>query len=232
MKDASSRARKATQAAISSALPSRPTRNAGDDLLQHVVGNGADHLGVGIAGRHGIDRDALVGRLQRQGLGEADGARLGGGIVGLTHLALLAIDGCDVDYTAISALAHAVDDLAARHVEQAGEVDEDHLVPLLRRHLVQHGVAGDAGVVDQHVDRPELGLNLGHSPLAVLELADVALDDHDAELLGGGLGGRLVIGVAGRDLEAVRLQPGDDGVANAARPAGDHRHSRHVSVPL
>jgi hypothetical protein len=97
---------------------------------------------------------------------------------------------------------------------------------------VQHRVAGDAGVVDQHVDGAEFGLDLGDRALAALELADIALDDHDAEFLGGGLGGRLVIGVAGRDLEAVRLQPGDDGVADAARPAGDHRHSRHVSVPL
>ena len=29
-----------------------------------------------------------------------------------------------------------------------------------RLHAVEHGVAGDAGIVDQHVDRPELGLDL------------------------------------------------------------------------
>ena len=40
------------------------------------------------------------------------------------------------------------------------EVGVDDLLPLLRRHLVEHGVAGDAGVVDQHVDRAELGLDL------------------------------------------------------------------------
>jgi hypothetical protein len=28
------------------------------------------------------------------------------------------------------------------------------------RHLVEHRVAGDAGVVDQHVDRAEIGLDL------------------------------------------------------------------------
>ena len=33
-------------------------------------------------------------------------------------------------------------------------------VPLLRRHLVEHRIAGDAGIVDQHVDRAELGLDL------------------------------------------------------------------------
>jgi hypothetical protein len=29
-----------------------------------------------------------------------------------------------------------------------------------RRHLVEHRVAGDAGIVDQHVDRAEIGLDL------------------------------------------------------------------------
>jgi hypothetical protein len=46
------------------------------------------------------------------------------------------------------------------HVEHAGQVGVDDLFPLLRRHLVEHRVAGDAGIVDQHVDRAEIGLDL------------------------------------------------------------------------
>ena len=47
-----------------------------------------------------------------------------------------------------------------RHVEQRAEIGVDHRVPLLRLHAVELGVAGDAGIVDQHVDRAELGLDL------------------------------------------------------------------------
>jgi hypothetical protein len=53
------------------------------------------------------------------------------------------------------------------------------------RHLVEEAVAGDAGVVDQHLDRAELRLDLAHRALGVLEHADIALHHHDAELVGG-----------------------------------------------
>ena len=49
------------------------------------------------------------GALLRQRLGEADVAGLGGGIIGLAHLALLAVDRGDVDDAAELALAHAFD---------------------------------------------------------------------------------------------------------------------------
>ncbi len=44
-----------------------------------------------------VDRHALLGVLERQRLGEADQPGLGGRIVGLAHLALLAVDRADVD---------------------------------------------------------------------------------------------------------------------------------------
>jgi hypothetical protein len=47
-----------------------------------------------------------------------------------------------------------------RHVEQRAEIGVDHRVPLLERHLVEGAVLGDAGIVDQHVDRTEIGLDL------------------------------------------------------------------------
>ena len=56
-------------------------------------------------------------------------------------------------------VAHAFDHLPA-HVEQRAEIGVDHRAPLLGLHAMQHGVAGDAGIVDQHLDRPELGLDL------------------------------------------------------------------------
>jgi hypothetical protein len=67
---------------------------------------------------------------------------------------------------------------------------------------------------------------------AVLEDADVALDDHDAEFLGAGLGGFVVAGIAGRDLHAVGLQPFEIARPDAARAAGDECNSRHARLSL
>ncbi len=44
------------------------------------------------------------------------------------------------------------------------------------------GVAGDAGIVDQDLDRAEILLNLGDDRLAGRKVADVELVDRDAGL--------------------------------------------------
>ena len=67
-----------------------------------------------------------------------------------------------------------------RHVEQRVEVGVDDGVPLIRRHLVEHAVLGDAGVVDQHVDRSEILLDLREAGDAGVVVADVPLVDVDA----------------------------------------------------
>jgi hypothetical protein len=40
------------------------------------------------------------------------------------------------------------------------EIGVDHRIPLVERHLVERAILGDAGIVDEHLDRPELGLDL------------------------------------------------------------------------
>ena len=127
MKPASSLARNTTQRAISSGSPSRPTGICGRiSLVQHLLGHRAHHLGADIARADGVDGDAERGALLRQRLGEADRRRLGGRVVGLAELALLAVDRADVDDPAELALAHALDDRPG-HVEQAVDVGRDHL---------------------------------------------------------------------------------------------------------
>ena len=118
-----------------------------------------------------------------------------------------------------------------RHVEQRVQVGVDDGVPLLGRHLVEHAVAGDAGVVDQHVDRAEVGLHLCEAGRAGVEIADVPLVDVDAGL-GLELGRRFVVAVIGRrDLVAGGRQRFGDRRADAARAAGDDCHSAHTSPP-
>src|SRR5580698_1001510 len=206
-------------------------RDAGDDLLQDVLRHRRNHLGVDIAGRDGVDRDALLGVFLRQRLGEADHAGLGGRIVGLANLALLAVDRRDVDDAAEVALAHALDDVAG-HVEDRGEVDADDLAPLLLGHAVQHRIAGDAGVVDQGVDGPELLLDPLHRRRAVGEGRDVALHRHHAQLIGATLGRDLVAGVAGGHLVARGAEPGADRPSDAARSARVKGHPGHLLLSL
>jgi hypothetical protein len=48
------------------------------------------------------------------------------------------------------------------------------------RHAVEHGVAGDAGIVDQHLDRAEIGLDLLEAGGAGIVGGDVPLVDRNA----------------------------------------------------
>src|SRR2546426_1218704 len=197
-----------------------------DVLLEHVLRDCLDHLGADISRTDGIDRDAALRALLRQRLGEAELARLRGRIVRLAHLALLAVHRGDVDDAPEFALAHALDHRAA-HVEQRTQVRVDDLGPLLGRHAVEHGVAGNAGVVDQDVDRAELRLDFLQSGGASLIGADVPLEDRDS---GRGLEflRRLVVAaVIGGDLASGGAQGLGNRRADAARTAGDHRNACH-----
>jgi hypothetical protein len=53
---------------------------------------------------------------------------------------------------------------------------------LLRLHAVEHGVAGDAGIVDQHFDRADFALDLFHALGAGLEGRDVPLEHRNIRL--------------------------------------------------
>ena len=108
----------------------------------------------------------------RQRLGEAVDARLGGGIIDLAILAGLAVDRADIDDAAEAALQHAVPRRLA-HVVAAAEIGIEHLVPGLAVHLLHGGVAGDAGIVDDHFHRAQFGFDLLDARRAVVEGRDV-----------------------------------------------------------
>ena len=86
---------------------------------------------------------------------------------------------------------------------------------------MQLRVAGDAGVVDQHVDRAEIGLHLLHAGRAGFERGHVPFVDRDAGL-GLELLRRLVVAaVIGGDLVTGGLECFGDRRADAA---GSSRH--------
>ncbi|MGY3497397.1 hypothetical protein ACVW1B_006816 [Bradyrhizobium sp. USDA 4502] len=127
--------------------------------------------------------------------------------------------------------AHALDHLA-RHVEQRAEVGVDHGIPLLDRHLVERGILGDAGIVDEHVDRAEIGLDLLDAGRAGVERGDVPLVDRNPALRLELLRRGVIAGVARRHLVARRFQRLADRSSNTARSARHQCNTCHVRFLL
>ncbi len=60
-------------------------------------------------------------------------------------------------------------------VEHRGQIDRDHLVPVVGRIVGdRQRQAGDAGIVDQHIEAAERGDRVGHHALDLGALAHVA----------------------------------------------------------
>ena len=101
-------------------------------------------------------------------------------------------------------------------------------VPLLRRHAVERRVAGDAGIVDQHLDRPEIGLDLLQARRRRRRRTNVPFVDRDAGLGLEFLRRLIVAAVIGGNLVAGRLQRLRDRRADTARAARHHRYACHT----
>src|SRR5713101_6288766 len=183
-----------------------------EDVLRHRL----HHFGVDVAWTDYVHGDAALGILQRERLGEANVAGLGRRIIDLAELALLTVDRRDVDDTAELAGAHPLNHLA-RHVEQRTEIGIDHRIPLLERHLVEGAILGDAGIVDQHVDRTQIRFDLLDASGAAVERTDVPFIDGDAGLGLEFFRRGVIACVARRDLVACGLQRLADRSPNASR---------------
>src|SRR5215217_733554 len=213
-------------------LPQPADRDLGDHLVEDLLGHGRDHLGGDEPGRDRVDRDPLAGRLKGQAVGQPEQARLGGRVVGLADVALLADDRADVDDPAVAAVQHMLEH-GMTQIERARQVNSDHPVPVLGRHLADGAVDGDAGVVDQDVQLPVLLQHLGDDPLAVGGDADVALVDGRPLVGGGELLGRVrAAGIPDGHLDAALGEPGADRQPDPAGASGDERdlpvHTCHV----
>src|SRR5262249_59661328 len=98
---------------------------------------------------------------------------------------------------------------------------------LLRLHAMEHGVARDAGIVDQHLNRTERGLYLLQAVDAGVVGGDVPFEDRDAGL-GLELLRRLVVAaVVGGHLVSRRLEPLRDRLPDPTRTARHHRNASH-----
>ncbi len=197
-----------------------------DVLLQHVLRHRHHHLGGDVAGADRVDGDTLRRVLQRQRLGEAEIAGLRRGIVRLAELALLAVDRRDVDHSTPAPLGHALDQRLGAVVHRV-QVDLDDRRPLVRGHLAQGVVTGDAGAVDQDVDRAALGLHFGQGRLGRRVVCDITFRHCDFDAFGphgrrplvrGRIAGELE---GGNGLAAAGVQRFDDGGADGSHAPGN-----------
>src|SRR6185437_13378327 len=156
--------------------------------------------------------------------GEAVHAGLGGSVVGLAVLALLAVDRTDLHDAAPLARAHAFDHRTG-NVEACVQIGVHHVRPLLVAHLVEGGVAGDARVVDENFHRTVLGLDRPDQRRAGGRVGDVAghhahLDAFGSHRLAPGLG-LVRVAVVGGDPVPLPGEVAHDRAADAARATRD-----------
>ena len=202
-----------------------------NDPLQYLLGHGAHHVGIDIAGRDGVDRDALGGAFLGQRLGEAVDAGFGGSIVHLAVLAALAVDRADVDDAAELARPHAFDD-GPGAVEAGRKVGADDIVPVVVGHPVHGAVPGDAGIVDQDINWAEIRLDPGDAFLDRFEVADVKLVGLDAGAVGKLRRPFDVAAVVGRDRAAGLLESNGNRFSDATGAARDQCYTRHDVILL
>ena len=121
----------------------------------------AHHVGLDQRRRHGVHRDAVLDQPRRVAARHAFHAGLGGVVVRPDAAGAARRARGDVDDAAPSARAHAGHHgLGAE--EDRLQVHRDGEVEVLLGELVDGADQRDAGVVDQHVDRPQLALDAGH----------------------------------------------------------------------
>ncbi|MCY1427281.1 hypothetical protein D9M71_431210 [compost metagenome] len=143
--------------ALLAAQPAHQWRNVFHfQLVVQLLGEqtAGDHHARGSNRRNGVDADVLARAFDGQRVGKTDQARLGSGIVALAKVAEDTGTGGGHDDAAVALVAH---DRPYRvsQAERAFDVDVLDQVPLLFGHLVERGVAQDAGVVDEDIDGAE-----------------------------------------------------------------------------
>jgi hypothetical protein len=181
---------------------------------------------VEIAGADGIDLQSVAGPVRAHAARQVAHRALGGGVRGNGRSRQFALHAADVDDLAATARDH-VPGHRAPHEEDAVQVVRDEGVPVRVSEFVERSTSLYAGVVDQDVERAEMGLDgvdarIDLRGIGYVERTHVHACAGGADHRGGfiqcGLGASVDDHVC-----ASRGQCGGDGVADAARGAGDER---------
>ena len=167
----------------------------------------AGHRRGDLAGRDGVDRDAVLPELERHDLGEQAQPALGGAVGGRLRQRDVLVDRGDVDDPARGSRVDHDPRGLLRAQEGPGEVHVEDVLPVLERELEKRRALADAGVVHEDVEPAELVGQLAYHAGGALEVAHVEPAHHGppaelADLRGGALRS-LLVGIPGdSDVEA------------------------------
>ena len=130
-------------------------RNLFQHLLFHLFGKIFCHGGFDEARRDAIDGDRARSEFQSEAFHHSDQSRFGGDIVRLSFVAGKADDRSDHDDSTPSLFQHGTKQLL-RQVEDARQIDFEHIAPRLCFHVERESVLGVSCVVDENIDGLEL----------------------------------------------------------------------------
>src|SRR5437867_6660420 len=113
--------------------------NALDDLIQNLFWNLTRHGRFHESRGHRLDGDPLLCGFKREGLGEPDDRGLGRGIIGLSDISFLSDDRTNSNDPSIATFEHLTDH-RLRTIKNGRKVDRDHLLPLIRSHILERPI--------------------------------------------------------------------------------------------
>jgi hypothetical protein len=143
-------------------------------------------------------------------------------------LAGLTVDRPDVDDAAPAAFDHAAERRLG-HVEASAKVDAHHIMPVVIAHARERSVARDSGVVNDDVDRPDLGGDLCAAIEARLMIADIPFIGPDARPLAEFAGPFVIAGIVGDNGRPCVFQREADCLPDAAAATRDDCDTCHVA---
>ena len=140
----------------------------------HLVGllEVIPHLGVDWSRRYDGDADVGIAQFHAHRRCEVRNASLGSAIGGEPWKAARAGDRTDVDEMAAIALDHAVEHLTGQH-HRSFEVEATDGLEMFDLGGVEPLRRFQAGIVDQHVDRPTVGLDRRYERLHSIRIGQV-----------------------------------------------------------
>lgn len=129
--------------------------NMGEDRLFLGIGKGIGHGCLNETRGNCVHRDAAAGELAGKGFGETDEPGFGGGVVGLSGGSGLSYNRGDVDDAAPASFDHSRDN-SLREEEGASEIGAEYVLKVGGAHAEGEAIFGDARVVDQDFNFPEV----------------------------------------------------------------------------
>ena len=167
----------------------------------------------------------------RQCLGKAVNTRFGRRVIHLAILPGLPVDRSDIDDPAPFAIPHPRKHTLC-HVEAATQIGVDHFFPCLIGQLHDRAVTGNAGIVDQHINRAKRVSDGGATGLAGIVICHIPFEGRNPGAFGKFLGARIVAGIICSNGQPAIAQRDADRLTNPARSPGYDCDACHIISPM